>query len=233
MPQMHVAEAFLKKEWKTAMKNVLCLGDSNTWGFTPGTCKRYDEHTRWTGVLQDELGEGWRIHENGQSGRTTVFESPTRHFMTGIGALPYALDTLRPLDAIVIMLGTNDLHDHSTAASVDGLGHIVRSIQTFNQLYPGSEPVFRDGKEHILVLTPIEIGENVWEGDSLHGKTEESRKFPEHIKGLCEWLQVDWLNIQPIAKPSEIDGIHMMPQEHRKLALAVKEKLLSMMEEKE
>lgn len=233
MPQMHVAEAFLKKEWKTAMKNVLCLGDSNTWGFTPGTCKRYDEHTRWTGVLQDELGEGWRIHENGQSGRTTVFESPTRHFMTGIGALPYALDTLRPLDAIVIMLGTNDLHDHSTAASVDGLGHIVRSIQTFNQLYPGSEPVFRDGKEHILVLTPIEIGENVWEGDSLHGKTEESRKFPEHIKGLCEWLQVDWLNIQPIAKPSEIDGIHMMPQEHRKLALAVKEKLLSMLEEKE
>ena len=38
------------------MKHVLCFGDSNTWGFIPGTCKRYDEHTRWTGILQDELG---------------------------------------------------------------------------------------------------------------------------------------------------------------------------------
>ena len=27
------------------MKHVLCFGDSNTWGFIPGTCKRYDEHT--------------------------------------------------------------------------------------------------------------------------------------------------------------------------------------------
>lgn len=50
------------------MKHVLCFGDSNTWGFIPGTCKRYDEHTRWTGILQDELGADWRIHENGQNG---------------------------------------------------------------------------------------------------------------------------------------------------------------------
>lgn len=43
------------------MKHVLCFGDSNTWGFIPGTCKRYDEHTRWTGILQDELGADWRL----------------------------------------------------------------------------------------------------------------------------------------------------------------------------
>lgn len=211
------------------MKHILCLGDSNTWGFTPGTCKRYDEHTRWTGILADELGKDWCVHENGQNGRTTVFPSPTRDFMTGIGALPYALDTLRPLDVIIIMLGTNDLHDHSTAASVDGLGHIIRTIQTFDQLYPASEPVFRNGKQRILILTPIEIGESVWEGDALHGKTAESQKFPEQIRGLCEWLKVDWLNTQEIAKPSEVDGIHMMPEEHQKLAMAVKEKLLDML----
>lgn len=81
------------------MKHVLCFGDSNTWGFIPGTCKRYDEHTRWTGILQDELGADWRIHENGQNGRTTVFPEPGKNFMTGLGALPYAMDTLRPLDA--------------------------------------------------------------------------------------------------------------------------------------
>ena len=49
---------FCKGE-EICMKHVLCFGDSNTWGFIPGTCKRYDEHTRWTGILQDELG--WAI----------------------------------------------------------------------------------------------------------------------------------------------------------------------------
>ena len=116
------------------MKHVLCFGDSNTWGFIPGTCKRYDEHTRWTGILQNELGADWRIHENGQNGRTTVFPSPAKGFMTGLGALPYALDTLRPLDAIVLMLGTNDLKEHSAQASTDGLGCLIRRIQTFDAL---------------------------------------------------------------------------------------------------
>ena len=45
----------LKKEL-LSMKDVLCFGDSNTWGFVPGRGVRYDEHTRWTGVLQDVLG---------------------------------------------------------------------------------------------------------------------------------------------------------------------------------
>ncbi len=211
------------------MKNILCFGDSNTWGFTPGTCRRYDEHTRWTGVLADTLGDGWRIHENGQSGRTTVFPSPAKGFMTGLGALPYALDTLRPLDAIVIMLGTNDLKEHSAQSSVDGIGCLIRTIQTFDQLYPASEPLFRDGKMRILVLTPPEIGDCVAEWDTLHGKGDESRKFPLQLKGLCDWLKVNLLNTQEIVKPSDIDGIHLMPEEHRKLGLAVADKLLEMM----
>ena len=189
------------------MKHVLCFGDSNTWGFIPGTCKRYDEHTRWTGILQNELGADWRIHENGQNGRTT----------------------LRPLDAIIIMLGTNDLKEHTAQASVNGIGTLIRTIQTFDQLYPASVPLFGDNKPRILVLTPIEIGENVAEWDTLHGKGQESRKFPALMKGLCEWLGVEMMNTQEIVQPSKVDGIHMMPEEHRKLALAVKEKLLAMM----
>ena len=187
------------------MKHVLCFGDSNTWGFIPGTCKRYDEHTRWTGILQDELGAEWRIHENGQNGRTTVFPEPGKDFMTGLGALP------------------------SAQASTDGLGCLIRTIQTFDALYPAAEPLFRDGKMRILALTPIEIGENVAEWDTLYGKGEESRKFPALMKGLCEWLGVEMMNTQEIVQPSKVDGIHMMPEEHRKLALAVKEKLLAMM----
>ncbi len=46
------------------MKNVLCFGDSNTYGYDPagmrdGTAVRYAHDVRWCGVAQRDLGEGW------------------------------------------------------------------------------------------------------------------------------------------------------------------------------
>lgn len=58
------------------MKEILCYGDSNTWGFTPTTGARYPYAVRWPGVLGALLGSGCRITENGVNGRTTVFNDP-------------------------------------------------------------------------------------------------------------------------------------------------------------
>ena len=59
------------------MKNVLCFGDSNTYGYDPagmrdGTAVRYAHDVRWCGVAQRDLGEGWHVIEEGLNGRTTV-----------------------------------------------------------------------------------------------------------------------------------------------------------------
>ena len=59
------------------MKNVLCFGDSNTYGYDPagmrdGTAVRYAQDVRWCGVAQRDLGEGWHLIEEGLNGRTTV-----------------------------------------------------------------------------------------------------------------------------------------------------------------
>lgn len=37
------------------MKNILCFGDSNTWGYDPVTGSRYAYDVRWTGRLQQML----------------------------------------------------------------------------------------------------------------------------------------------------------------------------------
>jgi hypothetical protein len=37
------------------MKEVLCYGDSNTYGFMPGSAERYPSNVRWTGVMQKTL----------------------------------------------------------------------------------------------------------------------------------------------------------------------------------
>ncbi len=58
------------------MKNILCYGDSNTFGFTlHGGRHPYD--VRWTGRLQLALGPAYRVIEEGCGGRTTVFEIPS------------------------------------------------------------------------------------------------------------------------------------------------------------
>ena len=34
------------------MKKILCYGDSNTFGFNPENGKRFDNLTRWSGILK-------------------------------------------------------------------------------------------------------------------------------------------------------------------------------------
>jgi lysophospholipase L1-like esterase len=58
------------------MRNILCYGDSNTYGMKPGMTGRYARDVRWTGLLQKLLGGGYDVIEEGLGGRTTVWDDP-------------------------------------------------------------------------------------------------------------------------------------------------------------
>ena len=61
------------------MKQILCFGDSNTWGYDGESGERLPFKVRWTGRLQKAYEEkDVRIIEEGLCGRTTVFEDPFR-----------------------------------------------------------------------------------------------------------------------------------------------------------
>ena len=48
------------------MKQILCFGDSNTWGLDGETGKRFSWEERWTGILQEKLADrDIRIVEEG------------------------------------------------------------------------------------------------------------------------------------------------------------------------
>ena len=93
----------------TLLKNILCFGDSNTWGYAPVTGERYPGHVRWTGVLQSCLGDDYFVIEEGLNGRTTVHNEPLRPHRNGASLLPVLLESHSPLDLVIVMLGTNDL----------------------------------------------------------------------------------------------------------------------------
>ena len=98
------------------MKNILCYGDSNTFGFIPVSGKRYSIDERWTGILQKLLGNEYRIIEEGLNGRTTVFEDPSKAGRNGKAYLEVCLESHKPIDLIIISLGTNDLKTKFSAS---------------------------------------------------------------------------------------------------------------------
>ena len=93
------------------MKNVLCYGDSNTYGYIPETGLRYPKNVRWTGVLQNLLGKNFNVIEEGCNGRTTIFDDPIEGWKNGRDYLKPCLNSHKPIDIIIMMLGSNDLKD--------------------------------------------------------------------------------------------------------------------------
>ncbi|MHA1157918.1 MAG: SGNH/GDSL hydrolase family protein [Alphaproteobacteria bacterium] len=96
------------------MKTLLCFGDSNTHGTVPmaklSDRQRYDHATRWPGLVARSLGAAWHVVEEGHPGRTTVFPDPIEgNNKSGLASLTVALESHRPIELVLIMLGTNDL----------------------------------------------------------------------------------------------------------------------------
>ena len=114
------------------MRQVLCYGDSNTWGADPADdARRFEWPVRWPGVLQRELGGGYHVVEEGLGGRTTVYDDPLLPRRSGRQLLAPALECHAPLDLVVLMLATNDIsYAHISAAdAADGAGELAHLVQ--------------------------------------------------------------------------------------------------------
>ena len=84
------------------MRSILCFGDSNTWGYVPGSnCDRYSFTVRWTGLVQRMLGDDFRLIEEALNGRTSCFDDPFEDHRTGRKALPAILMSHAPLELVV------------------------------------------------------------------------------------------------------------------------------------
>lgn len=89
-------------------KTIICFGDSNTHGFCSATISRFDETQRWTALLAQMLGDEYDVKEEGLSGRTTVFDDPLSEGLNGLAMITPCLLTHKPVDLLIVMLGTND-----------------------------------------------------------------------------------------------------------------------------
>lgn len=210
------------------MKQILCFGDSNTYGLIPGTKDRYDWDTRWTGILAEYIEkEGYRVAEEGLCGRTTVFEDPVRKNRRGTDSISFILETHSPIDTVVLMLGTNDCKKAYNASAEEigkGIEEILDKIYDF------------DRNINVLLVSPIELGNKIWEeGYDLEFDQKSlatSKKLPKVYEKIAIRRNIGFIQASKYAKPSKADREHLDEDGHKALGNAIISKLESMLIEK-
>jgi lysophospholipase L1-like esterase len=198
-------------------RTILCFGDSNTWGYDPATQERFPRDRRWTGVLRRELGEGYLVIEGGLNGRTTVWDDPIEGYKNGKEYLIPCLETHKPLDLAVIMLGTNDLKTRFSVPACDiaaGAGVLV-DIVTKSDTGPG------DGAPQVLLIAPPPIARLSDFAEKFEGGTAKSMTLSRHFRLVAEERGCALLDASEVIISSDVDGIHLDLSEHRKLGKAV------------
>lgn len=215
------------------MKTILCFGDSNTWGYDPkGSASapaavRHAWEVRWTGVLQRTLGEPFRVIEEGLNGRTTVHSDALEEGRNGRDYLLPCLHSHKPLDVVVLMLGTNDLKTRFGLPPGDiaeGAAQLVQIIQR-----SACGPALRAPR--ILLVCPPrvpDLRQLPQMEEKFHGASEKSAHLPQLYAAWAERLGCAFLNAQAVVETSLRDGLHLEATEHRKLGEAVAQALRNM-----
>lgn len=213
------------------MTAILCYGDSNTWGYQASTAERLGRWERWPGVLQRELGDDVHVIEEGQNGRTTVFDVPFEADRNGLTHLPVSLQTHHPLDLVVIDLGTNDLFLPGVNAY-----HAARGAIKLAEVVLASDAGRADGAPLVLVVVPppfAPLGQ--WDQATSPGAEAESqrlsRAFVDAAAAVKEedGITVPLLDLRDHVTSSPIDGIHFEADGHRSIGNAVAATLREML----
>ncbi len=230
------------------MKTILCYGDSNTYGYVPETGMRYPEEIRWPCRLKKLLdekapGENWRIVEEGCNGRTCSVTPPDEEWKDGRPYLKACLNSHKPIDWVVFMLGSNDLKTMFNASPeriAAGIRGMLETTAEFLEEKQGFVP-------SILLISPPLVGTGISSSafaDRFNDSAiERSEKLAELYAAEAEAFakvgatgvqagvqgnaarRCFFLNAAEIAEPSEADSLHLMPEAHEALARAIAEVL--------
>ncbi len=196
------------------MKKILCFGDSNTYGFIPSSGKRYDENSRWSGILKKLLREEYEIIEAGCNNRTAFCDNPAGVNETGYKVLPSLLTP--DIDCVILAVGINDLqylYNISMKDYENGLENLIGLVRT------------KLPRAKIILLSPSVITEDILNSyfAAMFDETsiEKSKQLSAIYERAARKENCKLLDLKKIASPSKTDGLHYEKIEHIKIANAI------------
>lgn len=150
--------------------NIICYGDSNTYGYNPENGGRYESEYRWTDLLEKD---GHKVFNEGLNGR----EIPQN--LRELVYLKSLLEEPDKIDVLILSLGVNDAYNmpKPTARAIADRWRVVfENISAFNELLSDNIPV-------ILVAPPVGPV-NFWGGV----RSDEISEVLNNIAGEYEIL---------------------------------------------
>ncbi|MFZ7093661.1 SGNH/GDSL hydrolase family protein [Primorskyibacter sp. 2E233] len=207
------------------MAVILCYGDSNTHGTRPmleaGISERFDVGARWPDAMASALGPDHQVIAEGLPGRTTVHDDIVEGgARNGLAVLPAILHSHKPLDLMILMLGTNDLKNRFSMTAYE----IARSLERM-VLATRAEDVV----DNILLVAPAPVKECGTLVDVFAGAEARQTGLETHIRQVADRLGCGFVAAGDTVAVSDGDGVHWEEEAHLRfgavMAQAVKARL--------
>ena len=189
------------------MKRILCIGDSNTWGYDPRSWfgSQYPADVRWTGLLEKA---GWQVFNCGQNGLSIPRKA-------GCAVYENLVRSRLPLGVVTVMLGSNDLLEGSSADEA------AAEMKAFLSGIVNAAPEAR-----ILLIAPPVMQEGTWvQGARL---LRESERLAGRYREVADSLGIEFADAGSWKVDLSFDGVHFSPEGHAAFARGLTEVLRSM-----
>jgi lysophospholipase L1-like esterase len=194
---------------------ILCFGDSNTHGTPPMNgpkdTDRFDAATRWPGVMRSELPHDWTVIEEGLPGRTTVHDDPIEgEHKNGLRSLPVAVESHRPIDLVILMLGTNDLKARLAVTALD----IAQAHETLAAVVQAKRGQPGYGKLDLLIVAPPPVREIGPFAEMFLGAEEKAARLSASLEDKAAELAAGFVDAGAHIAVCSEDGIHFDQTAH-------------------
>lgn len=193
------------------MKKILCYGDSNTFGYNPVDGSRFDDKTRWTALLQENLGSDFEIIEEGACDRTGIADNDKGFLYSAQRHFPKMITKTKNVDLLILAIGTNDLQ--------------FKYDLTVHQFENGLEKLIVTAKNNvrrIILIPPVILNDNILNGNFNFQfnstSVSKSKKVGKIYKKLSNIYGLNYFDINDFVKPSNTDGLHYDSEGHKIIA---------------
>ncbi|HEY4477722.1 MAG TPA: GDSL-type esterase/lipase family protein [Candidatus Paceibacterota bacterium] len=208
-------------------KRILVYGDSLTFGFAgignPGG-EKFSSDKRFTGVMQNELGAGYEIIEEGLRGRTVSEENAFFPHRNGLEQFGPIFGSHLPIDLVVFSLGTNDANSGSNKKPE----YIPNDFSKYTEIMEFWCKSFNFPLPKILLIAPPIIEEEfsykIFK-DIFKGAKGKSLTFSESYNNFAEKNNWSFLDSGEFIKPGEVDGIHLDEKNNQILGKEIANKI--------
>lgn len=206
-------------------KTVLIFGDSLVFGKIPvPEGSRYDSETRFTGIIQKELGDKVEIIEEGLRGRVIEGENAFFPYRNGLEQFGPTFGSHYPIDLLILFLGTNDTNSGFTKNPEE----FVKSFDKYLETVDWWCKHFDFPKPEILFIAPPLVDEEKSYKafkDIFKGAGEKSKQLSVAYENYAKKNNLHFLDSSKVVNPSSVDGIHLTREGNEVLGKEIAKKI--------